>query len=511
MSMELVKGSSIVVTIPNSEAVVKNQLEGIEDRTVGMFYTNDNGAKKEEILDFFNNFSNDNVYQIDINKTIEYSKYVTKHIYPLEDKFKYGLTNYKENIAYFKSVDDDYLDINSLELSENNNSRYLKFSREDDISKKFYGILLGDISTLVITKVSNKKFIIYPSIQVSCILGNSCTSNETECEKVNYEDKEQRGINKIYYGAPGCGKSYKVKKNLDDVGVLEENRIRTVFHPEYANCDFAGQIMPKVDKNGGVTYEFNPGPFTLAIKRALKTNEMVYLIIEEINRGNAAAIFGDLFQLLDRKKDGDQVGRSEYDIVNHNIEQYLIKSLREEGLDLGNNYHLFIPSNLTILATMNSSDQNVFTLDTAFKRRWYFEQIDNDILNDNDHQYKNWYVPGTELTWQDFMLAVNKKILKNKIQNQTNEDKRMGKYFVTKDCLVEKIGDFNEDAAKNFAYKVLEYLWNDVCKIGKEDWFETELYETLEDLVNGFIGNESGEPLSIFKNYINLFGLNEDQ
>ena len=372
-----------------------------------------------------------------------------------------------------------------------------------DVCKKDANILekLGFVSNGESTKLGDK----FCELLMAGMKGNDIMNRL-------FEEKEKGGINKIYYGAPGCGKSFKVQKDLDDVGVIKENRIRTVFHPEYANCDFAGQIMPKVNTDKSVTYEFNPGPFTLAIKQALKTNKMVYLIIEEINRGNAAAIFGDLFQLLDRKRENDQMGRSEYDIENPNIEKYLIDSLRkEEGIDLGNDYHLFIPSNLTILATMNSSDQNVFTLDTAFKRRWYFEQIDNDIINDTNHTYKDWYVPGTETTWKDFMIAVNKKILRNKIQNQTNEDKRMGKYFVTKDCLVENIGDQNEDAARNFAYKVLEYLWNDVCKIGKEDWFDIELYETLEDLVTGFIGNETGDPLSIFKDYINLFGLDENQ
>lgn len=328
--------------------------------------------------------------------------------------------------------------------------------------------------------------------------------------KIDYSLKQKGGINKIYYGAPGCGKSYKVKKDLSDVGVEKVNIIRTVFHPEYANSDFVGQIMPKVDDKGNVSYDFNPGPFALAIKQALITNDMVYFVIEEINRGNAAAIFGDLFQLLDRSKDDEDLGRSEYDIESPNLEKYLIKSIREQGIDIGDDYHLFIPSNLTILATMNSSDQNVFTLDTAFKRRWYFEQVDNDIVNDQNHSYKNWYVPGTNVTWQDFMLKINNKILKYKVDNQTNEDKRLGKYFVSKDCLVQNSGDFNEDAAKNFAYKVLEYLWNDVCKIGKEEWFNLDEYKTLEDLIDGFMSANSGNPLEIF-NDNELFVLDENQ
>ena len=106
----------------------------------------------------------------------------------------------------------------------------------------------------------------------------------------------------IYYGVPGCGKSNKIREQLKDVP--EKNKVRVVFHPEYTNAEFIGQILPKV--NGHVTYEFTPGPFTQIIKRAyLNPNEQFYLVIEEINRGNAAAIFGDTFQLLDRLKAGE--------------------------------------------------------------------------------------------------------------------------------------------------------------------------------------------------------------
>ena len=152
---------------------------------------------------------------------------------------------------------------------------------------------------------------------------------------------------------------------------------------------------------------------------------------------------------------------------------------------------------------MNSSDQNVFTLDTAFKRRWSFEQISNDILKDTDHKYKNWFIPGTDVTWERFLVALNDEILKYKLHNQTNEDKRLGKYFVTRDCLTENSGDINDvkEIAENFAYKVLEYVWNDVCKIGREEWFDTEKNRTLEDLIDSFVNPpEDCGPLDVFLN-----------
>ena len=148
--------------------------------------------------------------------------------------------------------------------------------------------------------------------------------------------------------------------------VKEENIYRTTFYLEYTYSDFVGQLMPHVEGDN-VTYISVPGPFTLALERAyIEANEMVYLIIEEINRGNSAAIFGDLFQLLDRLKENNGqfiCGDSEYPINNVFIEDYLAK---KNVTYKGNK--IYIPHNLTILATMNTSDQNIFPLDTAFKR-----------------------------------------------------------------------------------------------------------------------------------------------
>lgn len=309
------------------------------------------------------------------------------------------------------------------------------------------------------------------------------------------------GYNKIFYGAPGCGKSFIINKMLDDANVIDDNRFRVTFHPEYSNCDFVGQILPTVEKKFNETtgveeeivkYKVNPGPFTLALERANQTNDMVYLVIEEINRGNAAAIFGDLFQLLDRVNDQSKPnwGESEYPICNVIINDYLRKD---------KNAKMVIPSNLTIYATMNTSDQNVFTLDTAFKRRWSFEQISNNIEKDVDHKYKGYYVPGTGVTWEKFLTIINKEILKHKI---TSEDKRMGKYFVSKDCLTETVCDIVDVKveAEKFAYKVLEYIWNDVCKISKDDWFDTSALLTLEDLIDAFVNPKEDEsPLAVFK------------
>ncbi len=317
------------------------------------------------------------------------------------------------------------------------------------------------------------------------------------------------GFNKVYYGAPGCGKSRYVTDLLRDAHVPEENIVRVTFHPEYSNVDFIGQILPTIEKdeddNDIVKYIFNPGSFSLALQKAYNTTNMVYLIVEEINRGNAAAIFGDMFQLLDRERDitRPNFSASEYPVSNPNLQKYLIGKVESEIIKGRLANGIYIPGNLTILATMNSSDQNVFTLDTAFKRRWSFEQISNDIERDTTHAYKSWYVPGTDKTWEVFLTKLNDRILDYKIHNQTNEDKRLGKYFVTQDCLTEQVQDIADvqGQAMAFAYKVLEYVWNDVCKIGREEWFDTEKYKTLEQLIDAFMAPTEGEtPLSVFQN-----------
>ncbi len=337
---------------------------------------------------------------------------------------------------------------------------------------------------------------------------NEIDLNGIEVHLMKKQTTVNGGFNKIFYGAPGCGKSRYVKDMIKAAQTPESNIVRVTFHPEYANCDFAGQILPTIEKNKNgddvVRYIFNPGPFTLALRTAYNTADMVYLVIEEINRGNAAAIFGDLFQLLDREKDESDpnFSESEYPICNINMQKYLIENVFDETIQERLNDGVFIPGNLTILATMNSSDQNVFTLDTAFKRRWDFEQISNDIIGDSGHSFKNWYIPGTNVTWETFLVKINDEILNNKIHTQTNEDKRLGKYFVGKECLTENVMSTAEEEAqekaKRFAYKVLEYIWNDVCKIGREDWFDTEKNKSLEDLIAAFISAEN--PLDVFQN-----------
>lgn len=343
----------------------------------------------------------------------------------------------------------------------------------------------------------------------------------------------------IYYGVPGCGKSNKIKEDLKDVP--EYNKIRVVFHPEYTNADFIGQILPKV--NGHVAYEFTAGPFAQIIKRAyLNPNEQFYLVIEEINRGNAAAIFGDTFQLLDRLKPGktDSLGNdpassnvntftegwSQYFVQNDDVNDYIRKAVRttdgkyEEsaentlteieinGIHFTANTAIRLPPNLSILATMNTSDQNVFTLDNAFQRRFDMQLVRNEFEKGEDSNQFGGYkdadvqkqhdapIAGTSVKWGDFWAWINNKIVTTLKGLSSTEDKRLGVWFVS-----NVDGKIDE---KVFAEKVLKYLWDDAFKFKRPQIFALEI-DTLERLIAAFEKPDSGKNrFEVFKDFSNL-------
>ncbi|MDO5824268.1 DUF3578 domain-containing protein [Methanobrevibacter sp.] len=312
--------------------------------------------------------------------------------------------------------------------------------------------------------------------------------------------REPNGENILLYGVPGSGKSYAIEQDYcDDDSRME----RVIFHPDYTYGDFIGQILPIVS-DGNVTYDFVPGPFTSILEKAFKNpNESFYLIIEELNRGNAPAIFGDVFQLLDRMesyKDGFKKGTSEYAITNSNIAYKVYDN---------KNHKVRIPSNLNIIATMNTSDQNVFTLDTAFQRRWKMRLIEND-LDDKEFAIQ---ILNTNKKWNEFCKGINKFIIEINSTTLSSEDKRLGAYFVRKDDLLfdNAVNDENatetqkEDAQlqnNKFAEKVLKYLWDDAFKFDRDKIFDKEEVElfTLEYFVEKFSAPKNEDRFSIFTN-----------
>ena len=277
--------------------------------------------------------------------------------------------------------------------------------------------------------------------------------------KSEYDKKSKVGDNIIFYGVPGCGKSYKIKKDYCD---SEEMMERIVFHPDYTFSDFVGQILP-VNEEGHISYLFVPGPFTRILKKAYDDPDYnYYLIIEELNRGNAPAIFGEVFQLLDRIE-----GISEYGINNTEISKAVY----------GDPNHLIkLPKNLFILATMNTADQNVFTLDTAFKRRWKMVNVISDVSKSDNASIK---IGKTEVTWSAFLNTINPVIIECGGGRIGSEDKRLGAYFVG----LKELKDQNY-----FGEKVLMYLWNDAFRFDHEKVFKQD-YKTLEELIAGFRDN----------------------
>ena len=298
---------------------------------------------------------------------------------------------------------------------------------------------------------------------------------------IENSNRVKGAYNMIYYGTPGCGKSYLVNKDFNEEEYLV---YRTTFHPEYSNSDFVGQIIPKTEGDE-IKYEFQEGPFSIALFNAIKHPlKKVCLVIEEINRGNASAIFGDIFQLLDRDSDGTSI----YSIVNESIRKYLNK--KNINID-----RISIPSNLWIIATMNTSDQNVFTLDTAFKRRWRMHRIVNKFKDEQyDKKLSKMYIPGSSYTWEQFVTRINKEIMNKNPIGLNSEDKQLGVYFATENELSLESLNNNEEVINKFIEKVLLYLWEDVAKVDSSLWFDENI-KSFDDLVSEFYAKN----LRVFK------------
>ena len=345
------------------------------------------------------------------------------------------------------------------------------------------------------------------------------------------------GCNVLLYGVPGSGKSYTIEHEYCKSGSKVE---RLVFHPDYTYSDFIGQILPAVDDNGQVSYEFTAGPFTNILREAYNNPATEYiLIIEEINRGNAPAIFGEVFQLLDRKveyrevdDDGFPIGTSEYGIANANIAKIVYGDEKHK---------VRIPSNLSIIGTMNTSDQNVFTLDTAFQRRWDMRLIENNFEN-VDASLAEATILDTSVTWKEFCTEINKIVVGNGVRMTSAEDKRLGAYFVHLRDLKfdEKMGNLAEgeydalrkkeshkqltdtekarlteirDAMKQnrkFPEKVIKYLWDDAFKFNREIIFETTDYQSLEQIIRAFMYAEKLDRFKMFKENVRSAFTNQE-
>mgnify|MGYP004476680669 FL=1 len=334
--------------------------------------------------------------------------------------------------------------------------------------------MAGEYSELHIKKAEDGIF----DIEIKNVTTPYNDGKEDDIEKISCKNSCLIPLQQIFYGAPGTGKSFKIKRETKN-----QSKIRTTFHPDSDYSTFVGCYKPtmnedvKYDKEGNeksctkqIEYAFVAQAFLKAYVKAWKfycsaedgTAKAQYLIIEEINRGNCAQIFGDLFQLLDRNEDG----YSTYPIVaDTDIQRYLSKEFEKVNVpdslnaiyddydgniaeDIKNGTVLALPNNLYIWATMNTSDQSLFPIDSAFKRRWDWKYMPVDTKKEN----WNIEVDGKKYSWSDFLEAVNEQIF----EVTKSEDKKLGFYF----C---RANNHVVDAEK-FVSKVIFYLYNDVFK-----------------------------------------------
>ena len=263
----------------------------------------------------------------------------------------------------------------------------------------------------------------------------------------------------IYYGAPGTGKSHTIKKK-EDAGL---RCIRTTFHPDSDYATFVGCYKPHRNRQTGeLTYEFVEQAFLEAYRMAWQhPQQEIALVIEEINRGNCAQIFGDIFQLLDRDDDGWSTYpiKADTDISDHledlaisGYGEMMAKRYGEDKADCG---FMALPPNMSILATMNTSDQSLFPIDSAFKRRWDWEYIPIAKGKDEEGNELEWTIEATAKSnrWWDFLRSINTVIA----DTTHSEDKELGFFF----CKADNDGLISKE---KFVNKVVFYLWNDVFK-----------------------------------------------
>lgn len=300
----------------------------------------------------------------------------------------------------------------------------------------------------------------------------------------------------IYFGAPGTGKSHDVDRMVKELG-SSTIQFRVTIHPEYTYSDFIGQLLPsKAIGEGDSYFEFRPGPFTKALGEAFSdSNIEVFLILEELSRGNVSAIFGDVFQLLDR----NEYFESRYPIHNEDIASYIPELLGDD---------VYLPSNFNIIGTVNVNDQSVFPMDTAFKRRfdWVYVSSSPAVRKDGivDGSLNNPMLivdadeGGLQTNWQSFYSALNTFIVDGDRGLGRNEDRQIGQFFLIfkKQDVINshsKEPSIQAEASKNIQNqvknKLLLYLWQDVQSVsafGSSTTLFSPGIHSFDDLYNGY-------------------------
>ena len=371
------------------------------------------------------------------------------------------LVNYQGKDAILKIA---YLESKKKRSDSPTETDFYSISVDDvPLVKNTYYLNLGDYNELVygLNKSEYNKVIIEENDGLN-------ETNSKSCD-ILFDFPLQQ----IFYGAPGTGKSHRIKEIIRENGIDEKKQvIRTTFHPDSDYSTFVGCYKPimksvlqtyvvegnekpvMADKDNQATkeeivYDYTPQAFVQAYTKAWTTNKPVILVIEEINRGNCAQIFGDIFQLLDRGEDGV----SEYEIKpDKALENYLreyFATFEDVDEQIKSGKIMKLPSNLYIWATMNTSDQSLFPIDSAFKRRWEWKYMPINNHEDKGYQIE---IGDAKYDWWGFLVRIN-----HVINDTTNsEDKKLGYFFAkAKGKTID---------AEQFVGKVLFYLWNDVFK-----------------------------------------------
>ncbi|MFW6030098.1 MAG: McrB family protein [Halanaerobiales bacterium] len=453
-----------------------DELEKYKEENVRVF-TNNNDLNFKE---FVKNFRN-------IGKDIDESNY-NNYIDKVKEQIEEIDSTLLQKIKEFLNYDEDDID------------RFLLFLTNKEWWNSGKAIYRGDYHY---SPINNSLGVLHETQGFIPQITKDLANNEdillilSEQETNNEIDSSFVGVNRIIYGPPGTGKSYKLKEEYEDV-TSKDNVQRVTFHPEYTYHDFVGSYKPvplynkkkdekvftleDTDLEDGkpvpvIDYQFVSGPFTRLLTKAYNNTDQEFtLIIEELNRANAPAVFGDLFQLLDRDKNG----RSEFDVIpDPELLKHIINETDTEYKSIR------LPENLNIVATMNSADQGVFVLDSAFKRRWNFEYLPI-TFEGVEHASEKVKYCGVEIAWQSFVEQINSELAKL----QVNEDRHIGPYFLKKGepsdpCLV--------------ANKLLTYLWDDVVRYRRSDFFNSEI-KTFGDLFNIYgTGEVKDNPVFKFK------------